>query len=72
MRRNLYDADHEAFRESFGKFLEAEVVPHREEWARHGIVPRELFTAAGRSGSWAWTCPRSTAAGAWPTSGSTR
>jgi alkylation response protein AidB-like acyl-CoA dehydrogenase len=50
MRRNLYDADHEAFRESFGKFLEAEVVPHREEWARHGIVPRELFTAAGRSG----------------------
>jgi alkylation response protein AidB-like acyl-CoA dehydrogenase len=50
MRRTLYDADHEAFRESFGKFLDAEVVPHAREWADAGIAPRELFTAAGRSG----------------------
>jgi alkylation response protein AidB-like acyl-CoA dehydrogenase len=50
MRRTLYEADHEAFRESFRKFLTAEVVPHLADWDAAGIVPRELFTTAGRSG----------------------
>ena len=50
MRRTLFDADHEAFRESFRAFLDKEVVPHLDEWEAAGIVPRELFTTAGRSG----------------------
>ncbi len=50
MRRSLYDADHEAFRESFRAFLDKEVVPHQDTWDAAGIVPRELFTTAGRSG----------------------
>jgi alkylation response protein AidB-like acyl-CoA dehydrogenase len=50
MRRTLFDSDHEAFRGSFRAFLDKEVVPHHEEWDAAGIVPRELFTTAGRSG----------------------
>jgi alkylation response protein AidB-like acyl-CoA dehydrogenase len=50
MRRSLFDADHEAFRESFRAFLDKEVVPHLVEWDAAGIVPREVFAAAGRSG----------------------
>jgi len=50
MRRSLFDADHEAFRESFRAFLDKEVVPHQDTWDAAGIVPRELFTTAGRSG----------------------
>ncbi|WP_214364507.1 acyl-CoA dehydrogenase family protein [Pseudonocardia sp. H11422] len=50
MKRTLFESDHEAFRESFRKFLDVEVVPHQEEWERAGIVPRELFATAGRSG----------------------
>jgi len=50
MHRTLFEADHEAFRESFRKFLDTEVVPHQYEWETAGIVPRELFTIAGRSG----------------------
>ncbi|MHA6794015.1 acyl-CoA dehydrogenase family protein [Pseudonocardia bannensis] len=50
MRRSLFDDDHEAFRESFRRFLDAEVVPHQEQWERDGIVPRELFATAGKSG----------------------
>ena len=50
MRRSLFDADHEAFRESFRAFLDKEIVPHLAEWDAAGIVPREVFTAAGRSG----------------------
>jgi alkylation response protein AidB-like acyl-CoA dehydrogenase len=50
MRRSLFDADHEAFRESFRAFLDKEVVPHLAEWDAAGIVPRDVFAAAGRSG----------------------
>ena len=50
MRRSLYEADHQAFRESFRAFLDKEVVPHLDEWDAAGIVPRELFLIAGRSG----------------------
>ncbi|MFC5993215.1 acyl-CoA dehydrogenase family protein [Pseudonocardia hispaniensis] len=50
MKRRLYEDEHEAFRESFRKFLAVEVVPHHEEWERAGIVPRELFATAGKAG----------------------
>ncbi|HYY11951.1 MAG TPA: acyl-CoA dehydrogenase family protein, partial [Kineosporiaceae bacterium] len=50
MRRSLFDDEHEAFRDSFRRFLEKEVVPHHEQWERDGIVPREVFAAAGANG----------------------
>jgi alkylation response protein AidB-like acyl-CoA dehydrogenase len=50
MRRTLYDADHEAFRDTVRTFLAKEVVPNAAEWDRAGIAPRELFTAAGAQG----------------------
>jgi alkylation response protein AidB-like acyl-CoA dehydrogenase len=50
MRRTLYDADHEAFRDTVRTFLSKEVVPHATEWDRAGIVPRDLFVAAGAQG----------------------
>jgi alkylation response protein AidB-like acyl-CoA dehydrogenase len=59
MRRTLFDADHEAFRESFRTFLDKEVVPHQVEWDAAGIVPRELFTTAGRSGFLGMDVPES-------------
>ncbi len=31
--RNLYDSDHEMFRDSLRKFLEVEAMPHHEQWA---------------------------------------
>ncbi|QJY49881.1 acyl-CoA dehydrogenase family protein [Pseudonocardia broussonetiae] len=50
MKRTLYESDHEDFREAFRRFLEVEVVPHHLDWEREGIVPRSLFTTAGKSG----------------------
>ena len=49
-RRALYDDEHEDFRESFRRFLANEVVPHFEQWEHDGIVPREVFAAAGANG----------------------
>ncbi|MFE1951221.1 MULTISPECIES: acyl-CoA dehydrogenase family protein [Streptomyces] len=43
MRRTVFNEDHEAFRETLRAFIEAEVVPHYDEWFQDGIVPRELY-----------------------------
>ena len=50
MRRHLFEDEHEAFRDSFRRFLEKEVVPHHDQWDRDGIVPHEVFAAAGANG----------------------
>ena len=50
MRRTIFTEDHELFRESFRSFVDKEITPHHLDWERDGIVPRSLFTAAGRSG----------------------
>ncbi len=48
--RTLYDADHEAFRESFASFVAKEVTPHYLEWEEAGIAPREMYASAGQYG----------------------
>lgn len=50
MRRHLYETEHEEFRASFRAFVEKEIVPHSADWEKAGIVPRELFRAAGKAG----------------------
>jgi long-chain-acyl-CoA dehydrogenase len=50
VKRQLFDDVHDEFRSSFATFLRREVVPHREEWERAGIVDRSVFAAAGASG----------------------
>jgi len=50
MQRRLFDEEHELFRETWRSFVDKEIAPHHEAWERDGIVPRELFTAAGELG----------------------
>lgn len=50
MKRQLYTADHEAFRGTVRSFLAKEVLPHYEQWEKDGIVAREAWLAAGRQG----------------------
>ncbi|MFZ0121463.1 MAG: acyl-CoA dehydrogenase family protein [Pseudonocardiaceae bacterium] len=50
MRRRLFEAEHEAFRESVRTFLAKEIMPQLSTWEADGIVPRELFTTAGAAG----------------------
>ncbi len=57
MKRALFEDLHEDFRASFRTFLEREVVPHYMDWEREGIVPRELYAAAGRGGFLAMAVP---------------
>ena len=50
MKRQIYTAEHETFRELARTFLAKEVVPHHEKWEAAGVVDREVWLAAGRAG----------------------
>ncbi|RMI34773.1 acyl-CoA dehydrogenase family protein [Streptomyces triticirhizae] len=50
MRREIFEPEHEAFRESVRAFVEREVLPHHERWEREGAVDRSVWRAAGRQG----------------------
>jgi alkylation response protein AidB-like acyl-CoA dehydrogenase len=56
-RRELFEDEHEDYRESFRRFLAAEVLPHAAEWDAAGIVPRELFAKAAEHGFLAMEVP---------------
>ncbi len=49
-QRTLFSEEHEVFRQSVRRFVEAEVAPRHEEWERDGVVDREVWRAAGAQG----------------------
>ena len=50
MKRLIFDEDHEMFRDSVRKYMQAEVEPHVERWREAGICDREAFLKAGEQG----------------------
>jgi acyl-CoA dehydrogenase len=50
MVRDVFSEEQQDLRESFGRFLDAEVVPHFDEWEREGRIPREQFNRLGELG----------------------
>jgi acyl-CoA dehydrogenase len=50
MRRDLLEPEHEDLRESFGRYLDAEVVPEYEVWEQQGRIPRDVLRRVGELG----------------------
>jgi acyl-CoA dehydrogenase len=50
MERNIFDEEHEMFRDSVRSFMINEVQPHAERWNEEGIVDREAYLRAGEQG----------------------
>jgi acyl-CoA dehydrogenase len=57
IERNLFTADHEAFRDSFRRFVDKEIAPHHDAWEEQGFVDRELWRKAGANGFLCMTMP---------------
>ncbi|WP_425916497.1 acyl-CoA dehydrogenase family protein [Acinetobacter sp. TSRC1-2] len=57
LARNLFTAEHEAFRESVRKFYEKEVVPNIEKYEQQQHVDRDLWNKAGAMGLLCATMP---------------
>ena len=50
IKRTLFSPDHEAFRDSFRRFLDKEIAPFHAEWEDQGYVDREVWRKAGTNG----------------------
>ena len=50
IKRTLFTADHEAFRDSFRRFLDKEIAPFHADWEDQGYVDREVWRKAGSNG----------------------
>ena len=50
MRRVTFELEHDQFRDSVRKFMQAEIWPNVERWHEAGIVDRDAFTKAGANG----------------------
>jgi len=48
--RTLFSAEHETFRDSVRRFLEAEVKPFDERWQEQGFVDKSVWRKAGENG----------------------
>src|SRR5947207_365023 len=48
MRRDLYEPDHEAFREVVQAYVKREVTPHQQRWDSEHLVDRAAWLAAGK------------------------
>ncbi|MEW9528893.1 acyl-CoA dehydrogenase family protein [Microbispora sp. NPDC049125] len=57
MRRDLFDEEHDLFRETVREFLAREVAPHHGQWEKDGIVPREVWKKAGELGMFGFSVP---------------
>ena len=50
MSRNIFEEEHEIFRDSVRNFMQKEIRPNSDRWHDQGIVDREAFLKAGEMG----------------------
>jgi alkylation response protein AidB-like acyl-CoA dehydrogenase len=50
VRSEIYNEEHEAFRDMVRSFIAKEIEPYHEQWEKDGIVSRDVWLAAGRQG----------------------
>ncbi len=55
--RTLFTSDHEAFRDSFRRFIDKEIAPHHAAWEDQGYVDRKVWNKAGENGFLCMTMP---------------
>ena len=48
--REIFTAEHEAFRQTVRAFIDREIAPHHDQWEKDGLVSREVWQAAGKQG----------------------
>jgi acyl-CoA dehydrogenase len=56
-KRQLFNEEHEAFRDTVRRFIAKEIAPHHAKWEVDGVVPRELWLKAGAAGMLCCTVP---------------
>ncbi len=55
--RTLFSPEHEAFRDSFRRFMDKEIAPFHAQWEEQGCVDRAVWNKAGDNGFLCMTMP---------------
>ena len=55
--RTLFSPEHEAFRDSFRRFIDKEIAPFHAQWEEQGYVDRAVWNKAGDNGFLCMTMP---------------
>ena len=50
IQRTLFSPDHDAFRDSFKRFMQAEIAPYHAQWEEQGYVDKSVWNKAGALG----------------------
>ncbi len=50
MRRTIFEAEHDTFRDSARRFFQTEIAPHVDRWREAGVVDRDAFRKAAEQG----------------------
>jgi len=50
IQRTLFSSEHDAFRDSFRRFMLAEIAPHHAQWEEQGFVDKAVWRKAGELG----------------------
>ncbi|ANY08615.1 acyl-CoA dehydrogenase family protein [Pseudonocardia sp. HH130630-07] len=50
MQRDIFDDEHDAFRDLCRTFIAKEIAPHHDEWEKQGQVDHEIWRTAGAAG----------------------
>ena len=48
--REIFEPEHESFRQTVRSFIDKEVTPYHEQWEKDGVVDRSVWTKAGELG----------------------
>jgi acyl-CoA dehydrogenase len=56
-RRGVFTAEHEGFRDQARRFVAEHIIPYHAQWENDGIVPRDVWRAAGALGLLCVTLP---------------
>ncbi len=63
MQRNIFETDHDIFRETVQHFVETEILPFHEQWNGDGKVDKAMFRTAGAQGLLGMAIPERYAGG---------
>lgn len=57
IERTLFSPEHQAFRDSFRRFMAEEIAPHHDAWEEQGYVDKQVWAKAGALGFLCMTQP---------------
>ncbi len=58
MQRDIYDEEHQLYRETVREFIAREVTPKYEEWEKAGVIDRSVFKSAVAAGVYGLEVPQ--------------